>query len=235
MSVDSRLLAALSRYAHTMAGDYDLTEVLHQLTSEVTEVLEIAGAGIVIGDVEGLLRFATASSDRVADLERQQEEDQRGPCAEAYETQEVITVEDIGARSDWPEYRKKAQQLGFQAVVGIPLSLRSERLGALNLYDQAIRSWAPEEVVAARTLADMAAGYMVHERLQSARVRAEQLQHALDSRVLIEQAKGILSAELGLSMDDAFAELRRYARNNNTLLKTVAEAVVVDGLRPTNP
>jgi GAF domain-containing protein len=235
MSEDQKLLAALRRYAKSMADDYELTDVLHQLTAEVADVMDIAGAGIVIPDVDGRLRYATASNEDIATLERQQEEDQAGPCAQAFTSGEVVRVEDIGSRSDWPNYRKQAQSLGFSSVVGIPLKLRSERVGALNLYDRPVRPWTEQHLAPALVLADMAAGFMIHDRLQDVRLRAEQLQGALDSRVLIEQAKGILSIELECSVDEAFEVLRHHARNNNTHLTTVARAVVEDGLRPRLP
>ncbi len=232
MADESPLLDALRRFAHTMSGDYDLSDVLYRLTDDVTKVLDVAGAGIAISDEEDLLRYATSSSDAVAVLEQVQEEHQTGPCAEAYRLQETVTVSDIASRADWPQYRKEAQRLGFAAVAGLPLSLGSERLGALNLYDRYLREWTPAELADARVLADMAAGLMVHQRLVDSRRLAAELQVALDSRVVIEQAKGILAADLGISVDRAFDLLRRHSRSNNATLRTVAQAVVTDGFRP---
>jgi GAF domain-containing protein len=232
MATNEALFTSLRRYARTMAGSYDLTDVLHQLTAEVTEVLGVTGAGIVLAAEDERLRYATASSEDIAVLERQQENDQLGPCAEAFERQMTVTVEDIRARSDWPSYRKEAERLGFRSVAGLPLSLRAERLGALNLYDRGPRAWTDAELDPARLLADMAAGYMIHAQLEDSRRTAVQLQQALDSRVVIEQAKGILSADLGISVDDAFDLLRRHARTNHATLRAVAVAVVEEGFRP---
>ena len=230
-----RLLEVLTGFAHTMAGDYELSDVLYRLTDDVVAVLDIAGAGIAVADEEDVLRYATASDDDVTALERVQEEHQVGPCAEAFRTQEPVLVTDIATRQDWIAYRKAAGDRGFDAVAGIPLSLASERFGALNLYDSDVHEWTAEEIAAARVLADMAAGYMVHARLRDTRALAEQLQRALDTRLVIEQAKGVLSAEYDIDVDRAFELLRRHSRNHNATLRTVAEAVVSEGFRPDRP
>ena len=161
MVATDRLTAVLTRFARAMSDSYDLTEVLYRLTDDVTEVLDVAGAGIAVADAEDVLRYATASSETVATLERVQEEHQLGPCAEAFRSQEPVTVTDIADRADWPAYRSEAQRLGVHAVAGVPLSLASERFGALNLYDHGPREWTPEDIGLARILADVAAGYLV--------------------------------------------------------------------------
>jgi GAF domain-containing protein len=231
MAHADRLQAVLTRFARTMTGGYDLSAVLYRLTDDVTEVLDIAGAGIAVSDGDDQLRYATASSDEVAVLERVQEEHQEGPCAEAFRSQEPVTISDIEERTDWVAYRSEARRLGFNAVAGVPLSLATERFGALNLYDRGPRSWTEEELSLARVLADVAAGYLVQGRLEDTRRVAEQLQYALDTRVVIEQAKGILSAEWGVSVVEAFERLRRYCRNNNLNLRGVAQEVVAEGFR----
>lgn len=144
-------------------------------------------------------------------------------------------VADIAARADWPAYRSEAERLGFHAVAGVPLGLASERFGALNLYDHGPREWTPEDIGLARILADVAAGYLVQARLEDSRRLAEQLQYALDTRVVIEQAKGVLSVELGVSVDEAFDRLRRYARNHNQNLRALAQSVVAQGYRLEEP
>jgi GAF domain-containing protein len=227
----SRLLEVLSGFAHTMTGDYELSDVLYRLTDDVTQVLDVAGAGIAFADDEGRLRYATASNDTVTALEQVQERHQQGPCAEAFRTQEPVMIADISKRAEWVDYRSVAQELGILSAAGIPLSLASERFGALNLYDSRVREWSLEEIALARVLADMAAGYLVQSRLQDTRRLAEQLQMALDNRVVIEQAKGMLSAALGISVDEAFDRLRRHSRNTNTSLRSLAASVVDDGFR----
>jgi GAF domain-containing protein len=231
MADDVRLLGSLRRYARTMAGEYDLSDVLYQLSNDAVEVLGVAGAGVAVADDHGHLRYAAASGADVAVLERSQEEHQAGPCVDAYRTRRRVIVEDIASRSDWPEYRADALRLGLHSVAGIPFILRGERLGAINLYDREVRTWADDDLEGAAVIADMAAGTMTRERLEDAHRLACQLQQALDSRVLIEQAKGILSAELALSVDEAFDLLRQHARNSNATLPTVAEAVI-GGFRP---
>jgi GAF domain-containing protein len=232
-----RLLAVLTGFAHTMTGDYELSDVLYRLTDDVTEVLDVAGAGIAVADEDDMLRYATASNDAVSTLEQVQEEHQAGPCADAFRTQEEVAINDIATRTDWVEYRATAEELGFLSAAGIPLSLASERFGALNLYDTRVREWSTQDLALARVLADMAGGYMVQARLRDTRRLADQLQQALDNRVVIEQAKGILSAELGACVDEAFDRLRARSRNTNTSLRELAAAVVHDGYRlePADP
>jgi len=231
MADDARLLAALRRYAQTMAGDYDLTDALHQLTREITEVLGIAGAGIVLAGHDGRLAYATSSNEAIGALEQVQQDEQIGPCNVAYTSQAVVTVSDIATRVEWARYRAEARRIGVRSAAGIPLGLKSERFGALNLYDEVVREWSDHDISVARILADMAAGYMIHERLQDTRRLAGQLQTALDSRVILEQAKGIIAADLQISIDAAFEVLRVTARNENRTLRAVATSVV-DGYRP---
>jgi len=226
-----RFLAVLTRFAEAMTGEYDLSGVLYRLTDDVVEVLDIAGAGIAVADEDERLRYASSSSDAVAVLEQVQEEHQQGPCAEAFRSQEPVTVTDIASHTDWPGYKAEAERVGFRAVAGLPLSLASERFGALNLYDRQAREWTEDEIGRAGVLADVAAGYLVHARLVDARKLTEQLQFALSSRVVIEQAKGVLAAALDITVDEAFERLRAHSRSRNVPLREVAQAVVADGLR----
>jgi GAF domain-containing protein len=233
MSDHDRLVQALTRFAQTMSDRYELSDVLYRLSDEVTAVLGIAGAGIALIDqADGHLRYAAATDDDVARLERIQEEHQAGPCVEAHRSQAPVLVEDVAARPDWPAYRKAALAVGLRSVAGLPIRIGVDRFGALDLYDTGPGSWSEDDLGAARVLCDMAAGYLVHAALADVRATAEQLQQALESRVLIEQAKGILSGELGTSVDDAFERLRRHSRTNNTSIRVVAKAVVEDGFRP---
>jgi GAF domain-containing protein len=232
MADEKLLLHALRGYAQAMSMPHDVADMLYRLTDDVMTVLDVAGSGIAVADETNLLRYATASSDAVTEVEKVQEDHQAGPCIEAYLTQHSVTISDIAARSDWPDYRKAAQKHGFVGVAGVPISLGTERLGSLNIYDRQARSWTVEDIDAAHVLTDMAAGCLVHERLKDSERLAGQLQHALDSRVLIEQAKGILAADRGIPVDDAFGLLRHHARSNNTTLRVVAQAVVEEGFRP---
>jgi GAF domain-containing protein len=177
------------------------------------------------------LKFVTATDASVVDIEAVQERHQEGPCVEAFRTGEIVTVSDIAGLQKWHPYRAAAADSGWKSVVGLPLSLDEHRVGSLNVYDRRVRDWSVADLDAARALADIATAYLTRAgELAEAQELSKQLQRALDSRIIIEQAKGIVSRDQQVSVDAAFELLRRYSRNTNTPLRDVATAVVNDGL-----
>jgi transcriptional regulator with GAF, ATPase, and Fis domain len=226
------LLQALSDFAETLAHRYAVADVLFQLTDHVTAVLDVVGAGVSLGDDDGVLRFITASNEMLTEIERVQELAQRGPCVDAYHTKVVVQCEDLTTETRWPELVPDAVRVGFRSVVALPMCFGdTNTIGTLNIYDMQRRRWQEQELQAARLLADMAVSYVVNasELERSERIR-EQLQRALESRVVIEQAKGMIAAEHGIGVDEAFKMLRQHARARNTSLHHVADAVVNLGL-----
>ncbi len=233
MASNELLFDVLKRFANTLAHDYDVADVLYELTEHAVEVLGATSAGVSLAEADGVLKFVTASSQAAADIELVQQESQQGPCHEAYTTATAVMVNNIGEASSWPVYRSKAREVGLLAVAGIPLTTGDRHLGAMNIYADGPRDWTPEDIAAASVLADMATSYVVHaSELARAQRINEQLQQALTSRIVIEQAKGILAGERGLRVDDAFELLRKHARRNGASLSSVADAVVRLGLRP---
>jgi GAF domain-containing protein len=230
---DDLLVGALSDFARTLVRRFDISDVLYELTTRVTTVLELTSAGVSLV-LDGRLRFVTALDETTASLERVQEEEQAGPCIEAYRSGEPVLVSKLKEVDDrWPAFARQARKIGFEAVAGIPMRLDGESLGAVDLYHTDARDWSSDDVRVARVLADMATSYVVNaSELERQQRTAEQLQLALESRVIIEQAKGILAAERRVSVDQAFELLRRHARSHNADLRTTAEAVVHLGLRP---
>lgn len=144
-----------------------------------------------------------------------------------------MVVADLGATTEWPEYSAVARGAGMHSVIGIPMVFNEAPFGALNVYDVDVRQWEGEEMAVAKVLADIATGYVAHSSdLDQARRVNEQLTVALESRVVIEQAKGILAGQRGIGLDEAFDLLRRHARNNHVTLREVAQAVVELRLSP---
>jgi GAF domain-containing protein len=232
--VDQALfLRMLSEFARTLVVRYEIADVLYELAARTTTLLDVAGAGVSLRD-EGRLRFVTGIDEATVRVEQGQERLQQGVCVEAFTSGKPVTVPnlaDIGDR--WAEFRDEARAVGFAAVLGIPMCLDHDVLGAVNIYSAQPRDWSDDDIATAQVLADMATSYLVNaSELEKSRRTAEQLQEALQSRVVIEQAKGILSAERKMSLDDAFNALRDHARNHNANLRAVAEAVVNLGLRP---
>ena len=233
MADQDTLLRALRAFAHAMAGSYDLTEMAYGVSDHITEALGAAGAGVSVADDEEALRFVTATSEDIVEIEREQERTQDGPCVHSYRTGEPVTVADVGSDSRWPEYSKTATELGVHAVIGFPLAVNGEPIGSIDVYNSAPREWSDSDLDVLGVFADMATAYLLRiSELSEARDLAAQLQHALDSRILIEQAKGVLAGEVGITMGEAFRRLRSHARDHNLKLRAVSEAVLNEGLRP---
>lgn len=220
----------LRRFAATMVRSFEVNDVLYELGDHVVDILGATGAGVSV-IVEDRLQFVTATSARVIDVERAQEAHQSGPCTTANATGEVVAVPVIAELSEWPEYRAAAASAGIVAVVGIPLSIAQHRVGSLDAYDTVRRDWTADELDAARVLADVATAYIVRAgELAQSRQLSEQLQTALDSRIIIEQAKGALARDLGTTVDDAFEVMRRHARRGGISIRSVADGIVNQGL-----
>lgn len=233
MADDDVLLDALTAFARTMTGHFQVGDVLDELTTLAAAVLDADGAGVCLADEQGSLQFATASNDAVTRLERVQQERQEGPCWDAHRTGTPTLVTDIEDRTEWPAYRAMCLEVDMRSVAGIPMWWNGTGLGALNLYRTHPGAWTDRETAAAGVLADMATSYVAHaSQLDEANRLNEQLQEALTSRILIEQAKGLLAGERNISLNDAYEVLRRHARSNHASLRAVASAVVELGFRP---
>jgi GAF domain-containing protein len=228
----SLFLQTLSRFAVVLPARYDLEDALGELAESVTAVLGLSGSGVTMAE-DGRLRFVTAVSEASGELERNQEEQQAGPCRSAFESGEVVRVTDVRNEAvRWPEFSATATRVGVAAVAGIPMRLADEIVGALNLYSPEPREWSDGDIAVARVLADVATSYVVNaSALRQQEQLSEQLQEALESRVVIEQAKGITAQQNTVTVDRAYQMMRRHARNNNSSLRIVAEAIVAVGLQ----
>lgn len=225
-------LRTLSEFSSRLLGPYDVDTVLRELMERVTDVLDLDGSGVALAR-DGHLEFTTAVSNRLAELEKIQIQHQAGPCVGAYQSGEVVAITDLDAeRGRWPEYCVAAERLGLASVVGIPMRLSGTAIGALNLYDTRARSWPDEEIAAATVMADMATNYLVNaSKLRQKEQLNEQLKGALDSRAIIEQAKGIVANEHDTTVEQAFKLIRKHARNHNVAVGSVADAIVRLGLK----
>jgi GAF domain-containing protein len=225
------LLGLLRRFASTMSNSFEVNHMLDELGELAVTILDADGAGVsVVGD-DGKLRFVTATDRSLVELEMVQETEQEGPCVEAFRRNEPVLVSNIAAEPRWERYRQAARHSNFNAVVGMPLVVADHRLGSLNLYQRQTRNWSDDDVQAVRTLADIATAYIVRAgELAEARTVADQLQRALDSRVVIEQAKGIISNRHRISVGEAFDVLRNHARRQRLPLRDVATRVVAGEL-----
>jgi GAF domain-containing protein len=239
VSRQQRINEAFVAVADTLIADYDLIDLLHTLVAACADVLDVEAAGLVLADDEGDLQLLASTSEQADLVEIMQLSAGAGPCVECFRTGAVVDIADV-AESDgqWPEFRAAALEQGFRAVHATPMRLRGQVLGALNLFNSAPGPLNPADAGVAQALADVATIGILQERsIRETNVVAEQLQWALESRVLIEQAKGVLSVLENIGVDEAFGRLREYARNHNLTLRAVAEGVTARTLdvnrRPT--
>jgi len=216
--------------ADTMVADFDVIDFLHLLTDRSVALLAASAAGVMLADPRGELRVAAASSEEAGLLELFQLQNDQGPCLECFRTGRPVTATDLASAAQrWPRFAQAAMQAGFASVEALPMRLRDQVIGALNLFRAEPDPLDPADLRIGQALADVATIGLLHERnVRRRETVAEQLQAALNSRVIIEQAKGKLAERLGLDMDHAFTMLREYARNTNQRLTDVAR-VFVDG------
>jgi GAF domain-containing protein len=215
----------------TLVSDFDVIDVLTGLTGRCVELLGAAAAGVLLADEEGTLRVIGASTEQINLLELFQVQNQEGPCLEAYTTGRVVIDADMRLGSAWPTFAAESTAAGFPSVCAIPLRLKDVILGCLNLFMSEPVRLSDSDVALARALADVASIAIVQDQAtRDSAVREGRLEHALQSRIAIEQAKGMIAERAGLDMDGAFQRLRRYARQNNRGLTEVSQAIASGAL-----
>jgi GAF domain-containing protein len=214
--------------ADTLVDDYDVLDLLDRLTTACVGLLGVAAAGILLDDQRGNLAVVATSSERTRLLEVFQLQNDEGPCLDCVRSATPVVVADLRLELlRWPLFAPAAVSAGFLAVAAVPMRLREQVIGGLNLFSTVGEEIAADDRALAQAFADVAAIGILHRRsAHRSEVVAEQLQHALNSRVVIEQAKGVVAERSGLSMEDAFDALRSSARSRNEKLTDLALAVV---------
>ena len=224
-----KLAETFVKLADTLVDDFDVVDVLYTLTSQCVDLMGSGAAGLLLVDDRGDLRITVASTERARHLELLQIQSDEGPCLECFHTGQPVSTSDLaGARDRWPRFTAAASAEGYGSVLALPLRLRGQVIGALNLFGDTDSSPIPErDVPVAQALADVATIAILQDRLSRSRgLLAEQLQVALDSRVAIEQAKGALASRLGVDTAEAFEMLRAHARSNRLKLTDLAVGLV---------
>jgi transcriptional regulator with GAF, ATPase, and Fis domain len=214
--------------ADTLIDDFDVVDFLHQVTIRCADVLGVAAAGVLLTDQRGALRVMAASTEQSRLLELLQSQTDEGPCPECFRTGKPIVVGDLTtATGRWPRFADQAIQSGFASVHALPMRLRSEVIGAFNLFDTRTGTLDPDTIRLGQALADVATIGLLQERaIRRRETLAEQLQSALNSRIVIEQAKGVIAERRGLDMDRSFEVLRLASRSGNRRLSDLARAVI---------
>ena len=228
MAYDERLPQIFVELADTLVDDFDLIDFLVLLAERSMDLLGSTAVGVMLADERGRLFVAASTSEQARMLELFELQNDEGPSLEAFRTSEAVSASEIAAACErWPHFAPRALSAGFQSVHAIPLRLRSDVIGALNLFGPAPDPVSPAGMRLAQAMGDIATIGIMHERaIRRAGVLAEQLQSALNSRVIIEQAKGVLAARGDVDVDDAFQTLRGYARRNRLRLSDVARQVI---------
>jgi GAF domain-containing protein len=231
----TRFVSTLVELADTLVADFDVVELLSLLADRCVEVLDVGAAGLMLVAPDGDLRVMASSSEAMRVLELFELQAHEGPCLDCYRSGRPVVNQDLATvNGRWPRFAPEALAAGFRSVHALPMRLRGSVIGALNLFHAEAGEMTSPDVEAAQALADVATiAILQHRATLEAQVVNEQLLHALNSRVVIEQAKGMVAERAGLDMEQAFTALRTYARSHNMRLVDVAEAVIGGALAPT--
>lgn len=229
-------MSTLVDLADTLVNGYDDMEMFYNLVESCTEVLPIDHAGLMLTDPEGDLHVVAATSEVTHLIELLQIQNEQGPCLDAFRSGAVVKSGPITgpeAQEKWPQLAKAASDAGFGAITALPMRLRDRILGALNLFRVGVEPLSRADLAVGQAFANIATISILQARAtDDAREIIEQLQRALDSRVVLEQAKGYISQSSQVTTDEAFKRIRGYARSNNLLLKKVASDIVARKLDP---
>jgi GAF domain-containing protein len=214
--------------ADTLVDDFDVVDLLTLLADRCVQALDVAAAGLMVASAEGELRVVASSSDAMRLLELFEVQAEEGPCPECFRTGEPVVNQRLEATGHlWPRFAPRALDAGFQSVHALPMRLRHRTIGALNLFRTDAGALDEADVSIAQAFADVATiAILQHRAAAEAQAINEQLTGALNSRIDIEQAKGMIAERTGLDMDQSFNRLRRHARNHNLRLADVARAVI---------
>jgi GAF domain-containing protein len=220
--------------ADTLVDDFDVVELLTLLADRCVVVLGVGAAGIMLVGLDGQLRVMASSSEAMRVLELFELQTEEGPCLDCYQSGEPVLELDLELRTDhWPRFAPEALRSGFHSVHALPMRLRGTVIGALNLFDLEPDHMTQNDVDAAQALADVATiAILQHRAALEAQVLSDQLHNALNSRIIIEQAKGVVAERKGLNMEEAFYALRNHARNHRLRLVDVAQGVIDGSFSP---
>lgn len=222
------IIQAFVELSNELVDGYDIVDLLTEWTANCARLLDVAAAGLLLADARGVLHLVAASSERTHHLEVFQLQRRQGPCLDCYQSGAPVVVPDLAAESQrWPEFARVAESVGFASVHAVPMRLRDTVLGTLGLFGTTTGRLDDGDLALAQALIHVASVAIVNEKATADRdVVNAQLQKALASRIVLEQAKGVLANVGDLDMKDAFAVLRRYARDHGRKLTAVAELVV---------
>ena len=234
MPRDTKLARTLVELADNLIADFDVVDLLTVLADRCVDTFDVAAAGIMLAGADGVLRVVASSSEEMRVLELFEEQAAEGPCLDCYRTGAPVGNEQLDRALDrWPRFAPEAMRAGFTSVQALPMRLRGSVIGALNLFHTDQSAISADVTALAQAFADVATIAILQSRAsREAQIVNEQLTQALNSRIVIEQAKGMVAERLGVDMAAAFARLRRHARSHNLRLADVANDVIVGAINP---
>ncbi len=228
MMTDQQLTRVFVEMADTLVDGFDMVEFLHLLAGRCVDVLNVSAAGLLLTDQCGALRWVAASTEQTRLLVMSELETSEGPCVDCFGTGRPVAVADLTAAvGRWPRFAARALEAGFASVQALPMRLRTDVIGALGLFSAQPGALPEDTIRVGQALADVATiGLLQARSIRHYETLAEQLQNALNSRIVIEQAKGVLAERHNIDMGCAFAMLRTGARNHNRRLSDLASGIV---------
>jgi GAF domain-containing protein len=230
LSRDALVARVFVELADSLVEDFDVIDLLTVVTFRCVEVLGADAAGLLLANSDGQIRLVAASSDEVQLLEVIALQSHEGACYESFHTGASVGVNDLQhAIARWPIFASAALAMNFRAVHALPLRMRGAVVGVLGLFHSQVDGFRPDDLVIAQAFADVATvSVLQHRAVLEHQTVSGQLKNALDTRVVIEQAKGVIAGQTGWPMEKAFDSMRRFARANRKKLVDVA-AGVIDG------
>jgi transcriptional regulator with GAF, ATPase, and Fis domain len=214
--------------ADSLRPEHDVSDTMARLVEAATSVTDAVDAGILLADEHGVLHVMASTGERASEVEEMQLGTEEGPCLEAYSTGTPVEIADFEqVRERWPRFVQTAEGRGFRAAHAVPLTLRGRHLGAMGLFFDRPESLDDRAAALVQAMAQVATIAVIQQRtIREGADLAAQLQYALDARVLIEQAKGLLASSHGVSVDEAYGLLRDRARREQTRVRDLAEQLV---------
>lgn len=233
MTRELRLARVFVELADTLVAEFDVIDFLHTLADRSVELLGAEAAGLMVADQRGNLQLIASSAESARLLEVFELQNSEGPCLDCFRTgEQLVNLDDETMQARWPSFWAETNQLGFGSAHALPMRLREEVIGAINLFGSAGASLSEQDIAVGQAMADVATIGLLQERsVRQKEVLAEQLQTALNNRVLIEQAKGVLAERAQVPIDTAFTMMRAHARAHNRTLSTVAIDLVNGSLK----
>jgi GAF domain-containing protein len=228
MTREQRLALVFVELADTLVAQFDVIDFLQTLTERCVELLGADAAGLMLADQRGHLRVVASSAESARQVEIFELQHSEGPCLDCFHSgQQIVNLDEGQMRDRWPSFAAEAVELGFRSAHALPMRLRDDVIGAINLFTRTNRRLSDDDIAVGQGMADVATIGLLQERVGREKdVLAEQLQLALNSRILIEQAKGVLAERSRITPTEAFVVMRSYARRQNRTLTSVAAAVV---------